>query len=264
MAKLYEVKTDWVKLDRTVDNLAKHKGLIRPFASTPYIENATDPIKNLGTPGFDSTAHDNVFLVKVGRHDYPLQNNEEYDIRVKHDEKLEGAWGSTRSIAYLKYVLSEDDTNLPCSVRLMGVAYAALIRMKPLSEYGKIGDFEPIYARLDTDFGGNVQTLSRVLAIDTDDSYREFGTFEGVLFHELLHFKLAQIDGAIRYESTRESLRNNTFSDAAAALKALRDMVKQEWEGWRGWITAVASYNDHRYIWEEECKYYVRQYRKTI
>ena len=264
MANLYEVKQDWVKLDRTVEILAKNKRLVRPIVSTPYIENATNPNKNLTTPGFNTTEHGNVFLVRVGRHDYPLQDNEECDLFVKYDEKLEGAWGATRSMAYIKYSLSEDGANQPCSIQLMGAAYAALIRMKPLSSYGKIGDFQPIYARLDTDFGGNVQSLSRTLAIDTDDSYRNFGTLEGVLFHELLHFKLAQIDGAMRYKDTWESLRNNSFSNAAAALAGLQATVKDEWNGWRGWITDVASYNDHLYVWEEECKYYVRQYKKTI
>lgn len=178
---------------------------------------------------------------------------------------LSGPWGLTRSIAYVKYALSSQDEHASTSVQLMGVDYAARISMKPKSKFSDLAAFKPYHDRLKKEYKGDVKRLARAIVFNTDDAYREYALLGGVLFHEYLHFKLAQIDGALRYKDLRKAMSGKSpFANAVQARAALTGEVDTIFKGWRGLITYRPSYNDHAYVWEEEFKYLVRRYEKTL
>ena len=213
------------------------------------------------TPGkLVSTKNANVSLQEV-----PTTTKSGLDVEIGQIKwahgSPKGAWGITRCRAVLQYMLplAKDGSYPPI---LMGIQLDADITLKPKKEFNNIKDFSPLYQMLRDNYAGNKAAFCAAMATRTITEYNNFGTVDGVLYHELLHVMLAKIFAKQLQKSTLQKMSGSGYETREKAQMALSKIVDEVWKDWRGLLLHDAGFLDEWFIWEKECAYYIKQYEK--
>jgi hypothetical protein len=248
MGSFLDLLADWFDIDRKAEDTAKaHSGAPKP------------PKPSGKTEG---TALSKVSLFQVVPLDVPLKIVEKGDINVRH-RKISGSWGLTDVKAVLHYALPVGKDGLLYPT-LMGVKVGADITLKPKSEFKTIKEFEPHYQRFRLKFKGDRVAFCRSMATRVFKDYNDFGTVDGVLYHELVHLDIAKKLAEQLYKKTLQALPSSGLKTAHAARAVLRKATEKSWDKWRGLDLHSGNFLDERFVWEKECAFYLRRYEEAL
>ncbi|HRX69752.1 MAG: hypothetical protein KDJ22_05065 [Candidatus Competibacteraceae bacterium] len=246
MNPIIELLSNWIPVNGGIESLVEKLIMIQRHDVTPG--------------KLISTKNANVSLQEVPTTTKPSSDIEIGQIKWTHGSP-KGAWGITRCRAVLQYMLplAKDGSYPPI---LMGIQLDADITLKPKKEFNDIKDFTPLYQMLRDNYGGNKAEFCAAMATRTITEYNNFGTVDGVLYHELLHVMLAKIFAKQLQKSTLQKMSGSGYETREKAQKALLKIVDEVWKDWRGLLLHDAGFLDERFIWEKECAYYIKQYEK--
>ncbi|MCP5159910.1 MAG: hypothetical protein H6974_07630 [Gammaproteobacteria bacterium] len=247
MSSMIELLLNWIKVNFEIESL------IEKLQMTQH--------QGVTTGKLQSTKNPNVFLQEVPITTRPSSNIEIGQIEWTHGV-LKGAWGTTRSQAVLQYALplAKDGSYPPI---LIGIRLDASIKLKPKKDFKDIKEFAPLYKMLHDDYGGDKAGFCTAMGTRTVSEYNNFGTVEGVLYHELLHVALAKTFAEQLQKLTLQKISGGSgYETREEALTALLKVVDEVWKEWRGLLLHDANFLDERFIWEKECAYYIKQYEK--
>jgi len=248
MSSMIELLANWIKVNYGIESLIEKLQVIQ---NQGMISGKRLPTKNA-----------NVFLQEVPITTKPSSDIEIGQIKWTHG-KLEGAWGTTRCRAVLRYALplAKDGSYPPI---LIGIRLDADIKLKPKKEFKDIKEFASLYQMLreDVRFRGDKASFCAAVATRTISEYNDFGTIEGVLYHELLHVMLAKIFAKQLQKLTWQKMSGSGYETREKAQAALLKTVDEIWKDWRGLLLHDANFLDERFIWNKECAYYIKQYEK--
>lgn len=247
MSSMVEFLANWVGVNFGVE------ALVEQLAKVPH--------DGVSKGKRQPTENPNVFLEEVSATGQSSSSIELGQIKWAHGP-LEGAWGTTRSQAVLQYALPlAKDGNYPPILRR--IQLDADIKLKPESAFNELKDFAPLYQMMmDPPYNGNKAGFCTAMGTRTVTKYNEFGTIDGVLYHELLHVALARTFAGQLQKVTLHNLSGRTYGTREAAQAGLLEVVNETWKDWRGLLLHDADFRDERFIWERECAFYIRQYEK--
>jgi hypothetical protein len=246
MNPIIELLSNWIPVNGGIESLIEKLIMIQRHGIAPG--------------KLISTKNANVSLQEVPITTKPSSDIQTGQIKWTHGSP-KGAWGTTRCRAVLQYALplAKDGSYPPI---LMGITLDADITLKQKKDFNDIKDFSPLYQMLRDNYAGNKAEFCAAMATRTISEYNNFGTVEGVLYHELLHVMLAKIFAKQLQKSTLQKLSGSGYETREKAQKALLTIVDEVWKDWRGLLLHDAGFLDERFIWEKECAYYIKQYEK--
>lgn len=217
--------------------------------------------KGLAVGVLQKTDNSNVFIEEVLMSGaLPNHKVQEGEIAKSHGQ-ITGAWGTTRVNAILQFAMPQGK-DATFSIILMKVKINAKITLKPESEFKQIEDFAPLYRKLMTDHNGNKEEFAAAVATRTISEYNAFGTVNGVLFHELLHYTLAKKFAQTLVRKTVGG-SSGQFDSREAATEAFRNVVNDVWKEWRGLILHDERFFDERFVWHQECLHYIKEFESA-
>ncbi len=247
MNLVLELLSNWVKANYEIESLI---GMLRGIQQS----GAT-----AGT--LKSTKNSNVVMQEVAITAKTGLDVEIGEIKWSH-EVIEGAWGITRCRAVLQYAVPLAKNGSYVLV-LTNVRLDANIKLKPKEKFNGIKEFALLYRMLSSNYGGDKVGFCRAMGTKTVKEYNEFGTVDGVLYHELLHVALAKVLAKELKRKTFGELSGKSFDTHENALAFFSAAVDKIWVDWRGLLLHDAGFFDERFIWEKECAYYIKQYEKA-
>lgn len=244
---IFDLLPEWVSADAAIKKVVK------------VLEEVQQ--KGLAVGVVRPTGHPFVFVEEVVMSGLPASDIEEGEIKKSHGE-TDGAWGTTKVNARLQFALPQGKDS-SFSIVLMKVQVGATITLKAASEFNELKDFAPLYKRLMTDFGGRKDEFCVAMGMRMFKDYNAFGTVDGVLYHELLHYTLAKTFARKLHRKTVGALSGQSFDSREEATAAFLDVVNDVWKDWRGLMLHDVAFFDERFVWEKECAYYVKEYESA-
>ena len=243
----FELVSNWINVNYRIESLIK---TLQKIQHQGAMAGTLTPKKN-----------SNVFIQEVPKTTKPSVNIEDGEIQWSHGA-LSGAWGKTRCQAILQYTLplAKDGSYPPI---LINIRVNATITLKPEKEFKDIKDFTPLYKMLLHDYGGDKAGFCAAMGTRTISEYNNFGTVEGVLYHELLHFALAKVFAKQLQHKMLKKISGDSYETREKAIAAFSEAADETWKSWRGLLLHDASFLDERFIWEKECAYYIKQYEEA-
>ena len=247
---IFDLLSEWVNVDAGIKKAVKVLEQVHQNGLSAPALGVLQKTKN------SSLSVEEVLLSGV-----PSLDVEEGEIKKVHGQPV-GAWGTTRVNAVIYFALRQGKDGsfsaLPVKAKV-----GALITLKPESYFKTLKDFAPHYRRLMTDFGGRKEEFCAAMATQTFKDYGKFGTVDGVLYHELVHYSLAKKFARQLLNRTVKALSGKSSETRESATTDFIDVVDQEWSSWRGLILHDEQFLDERFVWHQECAYYIKAYESA-